>query len=104
MGGIAALLPGLKKPQECYSMFARVEKISQVPQKAVSQTSFSCLKSQDLSANRGCALTGCAIYHLAGFNRDFTIIAACEYQPEFTVDNHASPDNSIMLLSAHLTM
>lgn len=53
--------------------FARVEEISQVAQKVVSQTSFSCLKSQDLSTNRGCAQTDCAIYHLTELGFRFNL-------------------------------
>lgn len=63
------------------------KKKKKVPQKAASQTSFSCLKSQDLSANRGCPLTGCAIYHLAGISRDLTNVAECKYKSESTLTN-----------------
>lgn len=69
-----------------------VEKISQVAQKVVSQTSFSCLKSQDLSANRGCARTDWAIYHLTelGFKRDLTVVADCKLKSESIVDKWPS--------------
>lgn len=97
----------LKDPKRSHKnvtlCFARVEKISQMPQKAVSQTSLSCLKSQDLSANRGCPLTGCAIYLLDEFNPNLTVTAKGKAKSESTVDKYASPDNIILSL-AHLRL
>lgn len=67
--------------------FARVEKISQVPQKVVSQTSFSCLKSRDLSANGGCAQTDRPVYQ-AGFSRDSSTAAERKWKSDSTVDKY----------------
>lgn len=71
-------------------------------QKAVSQTSFSCLKVRTYQQIEDVHWPT-AFYHLAGLHRDLTMLAECKYKSEPTVDKYASPDN-IILLSAHLTM
>lgn len=82
--------------------FARVEKISQVPQKVVSQTSFSCLKTQDLSANGGCAQTDRPVYHRT--EPDSAVIQ----RPQLSVNRNLTPlltnitsPGDIILSSAH---
>lgn len=92
-----------KKPQECYSMFCQSWGDQSSATKGCESDFLFLFKSQDLSANRGCPLTDCAFYHLAGLHRDLTILVESKYKSEPTVDKYASPDN-IILLSAHLTM